>query len=118
MNRNTLQILQDVLENTVYSHRVTLSPTSRLHSDDAKGSTEQELPSETDFAEGCNGTDNGIDSKYLVGKTVRYIGLNTRLRYVLRWYGYRKADNTAKPPTIYLNTSSKRTCDDSTGKKG
>lgn len=48
VNKTSLRILQDALENVVSNHRATLSPTSRRNCDKAKRSTKQEPRSEID----------------------------------------------------------------------
>lgn len=72
---NTLQIIQDLLENTVSVHLESLGPTSRRHFhqnsvEKTESSSDEELRSEKLFEELRDSTDN----TYLVNKVVRHIG--------------------------------------------
>lgn len=103
------------MENTVSFHRKTLSPTPRRHHYKAKGVIKREPQWENDSNECRDDTDN----IYVVDKIVRHISLEHGVRYIVRWYGYRNAEDTRKPLITYLNALSTRTGDESTrAKKG
>lgn len=59
-----------------------------------KGPEDHAPRSEKDSEKGHDGT----NKTYVVNMIVRQIGSRLRLRSVVRWYGYSKADDTAKPP--------------------
>lgn len=80
--------------------------------------SKQEIRSGTNCDEGRNYTKSSSDNKYAVDDIVRHIGSGPRLRYVVRWNGYSKAEETLGPLSTSLNTSSRCTGDSSTNGEG
>lgn len=88
-------------------HGAALSPMSRRHCDEDRideenGLKKQDPRWETGSDEGRAGTDN----TYVATRIVRHNGFGSRLRYVLRLYGYSNADDTARRSplhSIYLH---------------
>lgn len=88
-SKNTLRILQDVLETTVSIHQATSAPNSKSYCDepdveeqqDEQSSTEEEPCSKMDPEE----THNNADNLYVVDKSGRHVGSRPWLRYVMSW---------------------------------
>lgn len=101
VNDNTVRIVQDGLENTVSVYRATLAPSSRRYCDRAY--REQQRKENSSAGEkscleiNMEESHHKADSLYVVDQIVRHIGYRTQLKYVVRWYGYTKADDITKP---------------------
>lgn len=102
VNENTLYIKQGGLENTVANPPETVVINSKRYCNTRKGKEQEyeqswteEVPrSETDSVK----THHNAENLQVVDEIVRNVGSGPRLKYVVQWYSYIKADDTAVPP--------------------
>lgn len=98
VNEWKLHIQLEGLENTIFSHQTTLLPASKRYCN--RPSREEKGPSgkEPCYENESKATILNFDDLNILDKTVRHIGSGLRLKYVPRWCGYSKADDTVKLP--------------------
>lgn len=92
----TLKILYDGWDNKVSIHRDKLAPKSKGYSNESNGEKEGSTEKARCFEEDVEEVHETIDDLNVVDKIVRHVHLGPRLKYVVQWYGYSKADDTAK----------------------
>lgn len=96
-----LQIVQGRLKNTIFIQRTTFIPNSKRHHDDNLADKNDQSSGEKPCLDGKDDEhpEEG-DKAYVVDKMVQHNGFGSGLRHVVRSCGYRRADDTAKPPHL------------------